>query len=164
MRMFSFSAVAALCTFAAPTFTSAQTSPKAEFMAIDAAVASYLGPKLPKSGVVFEARIRTAHGWGAQRSPARLSALSALGKSAHRDSIYTCERGLPSSCTLRNARALVALSDPIISGDASAVVHVELLTLSGLPRIPVTRKNTQLRLVKERTGWRVVSSEVTSIT
>ena len=164
MRVIVAACIVFCASFVSPTLTPAQSVGEQELIQIDLAVANYLRPLLPKGGVVFEPRVQTNGGWIASRSQLRLDALATVlrATAAHHDSIYVC--GLtPSDCTLRNTNTLIAFSEPVISGN-TAIVRIERLDRSGLQRIPVTRRNSELRLVREGAGWRVVSSTVTSET
>ncbi|MEP6621562.1 MAG: hypothetical protein ABJE47_19700 [bacterium] len=127
-------------------------------MAIDAAVAAYLRPSLPKSGLAFEPRAKSnSKEWVNARSASRVAAMgAALGASpVYHDSIYVCGR-TPWSCNLlRNTAVLLAFSEPIVTGD-KATVHVERLTKTSYERIPVARQRSDLNLVRTRTGWQVI--------
>lgn len=146
-----------------PLAAQAQSTSDREVIAIDAAIAAYLRPSLPKAGVLFEPRVRMTTGqWQDIRSSARVSALAlALGGSAaSHDSVYTCG-AMPSECTLRNASIMLSFTDPMITGN-TAVVRMTTLFQTGIKRIPIGRRASEIRLERSGAAWRVVSSQVTS--
>ncbi|MDB4916350.1 MAG: hypothetical protein JWM95_3994 [Gemmatimonadetes bacterium] len=143
---------------------SAQASVERDAASIDVAIAAYLKSSLPSSGVVLEPRVRAKTGeWSSSRSPARNTALVvALGGSfGRRDSVFACGI-MPSDCTLKG-NTLLIFSDPSIDGD-HATVYLQRLDRSGFKRIPVVRKDIEIKLERQQAGWRVTSSTVAAIT
>ena len=156
-------ALAALVLAATSTRLSAQNANEVELTKIDAAVARYLRRDLPAKAA-FETRIKVNNQWVESRSTARLSALATLLHAApvHHDTIFVCP-GDPSTCTLRHVGALLSLSDPTVLGN-SATIRVSRLDLSGYKRIPVSRRDFELHLNRNASGWHVESERVLSVT
>jgi hypothetical protein len=133
-------------------------------MAIDAAVAKYLRPSLPSTGVAFETRTKIRHEWVESRSSARVVAFATALRAVpvHHDTVYVCS-GDPSTCALRNVRTLLSFTNATITG-TTAVVRVSRLDCSGYKRIPVTGHDFELHLVRDGKTWRVASQKELRIT
>jgi len=142
----------------------AQAPSAGDAAAIDAAVAAYLRPSLPKSGVTFETRVREGQSWVESRSAARIAAFARAinGVPVHRDTVAVCASHSPSSCTLRNATTLLSFTDAVVTGN-SAVVQVMRIDLSGIKRIPLNRKEVELHLTRTAAGWQVTEERFLSI-
>jgi hypothetical protein len=93
----------------------------------------------------------------APRSASRVAAMSAAlaASAAMRDSVYQCA-GTPRSCTLHGASTLISLSDPAISGD-TATIRLSRLDRTASTRAPVSRKTTELVVVRTGGRWHVVT-------
>lgn len=144
----------------------AQTSTDGDAMAIDAAVAKYLRPSLPSTGVAFETRTKIRQEWVESRSSARLGVFAKALQAVpvHHDTVYVCsDRFDPTTCALRNMRTLMSFTDATITG-TTAVVRVSRLDSSGYKRIPVTGHDFELHLVRDGKTWRVVSQKELRIT
>ena len=143
----------------------AQSSTEAEANAIDAAVASFLRSSLPTSGVAFETRAKVGGGWTESRSASRIEALARAlpGVPVHQDTMIRCGE-LPSSCSLRGGvRTLLSFADARVSG-TSATVRASRVDMTGYTRIPLSRQEFELHLIREGSAWRVVSKRVLSST
>jgi hypothetical protein len=146
----------------------AQSDAAKDIVKIEIATATYLRDSLPTSGVVFETRVKRGPGtggWVEARSAERVRAIATALRATpgHTDSIHVCNGASPSSCSLRNTSAIVAIFDPIISG-STAHVTVRRLDSTHLKRVPVRRLDLVVELVREAGKWRVVGSRMISVT
>ena len=67
-------------------------------------------------------------------------------------------------CTLGDLDVVVALSEPVISGD-TATVHASISWMSGLgEKRGVATRDVVLMLIRSESGWRVVAERLTRIT
>ena len=164
MKILWFLRAAVCVALVCPAVIRAQAAGESDLMAMDAAVAHYLHASLPATGVAFEPRVWTPGGWVAARSQTRIAALAAIlgATPAYHDTIFVCGHR-PSECTLRNTNTLLEFSEPNISG-TTAIVHLQRRDRTGLQRIPVSRREIELHLIREGSAWRVVSSALLSET
>jgi len=109
--------------------------------------------QFPGSGVYVGLRAR-------ERTRALAERLG--GQVVSRDTAVRCDPG-PPQCTLGNFDVVVALSEPVISGD-TATVHATVSSVYGPKADRVGTRDVVLTLIRSVSGWRVLAERITRIT
>lgn len=157
--------LAVLSLLARPPIVSGQppsTQAEEEF-AIATTAIEKAATVLPSGAVRFDPRVprgaRLVSRWTEDQIAQLANALHAT--IAERESVFVCESVSPASCSLQDAAALVALTDPIFHGNR-AHVTVTIWSTTGSSLQPVEIQRLSMRLEKLAGSWSVMYTRVTA--
>jgi hypothetical protein len=162
--------VAIFLPLALATVSDARAQTEAETTLVLRTALSHVAATLPQEERVLDPRRRaTTRANGPWESGRRGAAqLSTLASALHAtvDTIEArrqCTGPNPSDCHLSAASAVIASSDPRISGDTATVV-ISIWEASPSARAPIAERDLTVTLVRRGAAWTVVEERVLRIT